>query len=161
MVRVIGIDPGLSGAIAFYDGVTLQVEDMPTVKAKTKGNDLNVVGLVDIIEDMWTQGPTAAYIERVSAMPGQGVSSMFKFGRVFGNAEALILAFRIPINYISPSKWKMEWGLTGGKEKSRARALEWFPQYSDLFARKKDDGRAEAALIARYGYLLETKGTVR
>ena len=156
-MRIIGIDPGLKGALAVWDGELLAIEDMPIVKAKSRGNDLNLPGLVDIF-DILGHGADHAFIEQVSAMPGQGVSSTFKFGSVYGATRALVMANRIPMTLVHPSKWKPEFGLTKDKEVSRARALELFPRFSHLFSLKKHSDRAEAALIALYGRNMLMKG---
>jgi crossover junction endodeoxyribonuclease RuvC len=143
---ILGIDPGISGAIAFYfPGISSRVaaEDMPTA-----GGEVNAAGLADRIRKM---RPDVAVIERVGAMPGQGVSSTFKFGASFGVACGVLAALEIPCHRVSPASWKKHFRLSSDKEASRALALRLFPATAEHFSRKKDDGRAEAALIARYG----------
>jgi crossover junction endodeoxyribonuclease RuvC len=143
---IVGIDPGLSGAIAFYfPGIPTRVsaEDMPVV-----AGELNAAGLADRIRKM---RPDVAVIERVGAMPGQGVSSTFKFGASFGVVCGVLAALEIPCHRVSPAVWKKYFKLPVEKEQSRALALRLFPATADHFSRKKDHGRAEAALIARYG----------
>lgn len=159
-MRIIGIDPGLRGAIAMFDGTDLFVEDMPIVEADKRGNDLNYDGLRDLFQVVFA-GADHAFIEHVGAMPKQGVSSMFKFGKVYGGVIMAVSYAEIPRTFIAPTKWKIELGLTSNKERSRKRALECFPKYSHLFARKKDDGRSEASLLARYGRMLLMTGKVR
>lgn len=156
---IIGIDPGLTGAIARFNGETLVVEDIPIVEA-TKGTDINYDGLRDIMNLMFA-GADHAYIEQVGAMPKQGVSSTFKFGKGFGAVIMAVVFLEIPRTMVSAVKWKLELGLNADKEKSRKRALELFPKYAHMFARKKDNGRAEASLLAWFGYRMQTVGRVR
>ncbi len=92
-----------------------------------------------------------AVVERVSAMPGNGAVSMFNFGRSYGDVRGVIGALDIPLHFVTPQKWKKHFGLTSDKDQSRLRAIRMFPAVADQFKRKKDDGRAEAALIALYG----------
>ena len=96
-------------------------------------------------------GPLACWIEDVHSMPRQGVASAFKFGRAFGTVIGVVGGAGIPINYVTPGKWKRALGLSSDKTACRRRAQELWPQQAHLFARVKDDGRAEAALIALYG----------
>jgi crossover junction endodeoxyribonuclease RuvC len=92
--------------------------------------------------------PSDIVLEIVGAMPGQGVSSMFQFGRGVGMVEGVIAALGLPITYVAPRAWQKAVGARGGKDGNRLRAVELFPAYASLFARKKDDGRADAALMA-------------
>jgi len=149
----IGIDPGISGAIAiFRDNVLHSVVDMPTLEVdsgKTKKRHISAVTLRDILELY----PTAhVVVEKVGAMPGQGVSSMFNFGRSAGIIEGVVAALRMPSTYVTPAAWTKAVGRAAGKDASRMRAMELFPTRADLFKRAKDDGRADAALIA-YWYI--------
>jgi crossover junction endodeoxyribonuclease RuvC len=148
---IIGIDPGLSGAIAFLDESNeLIVEDVPVLPGKTRGSVVNIPVMCEI---MMTHGWDAehAFIEQVSSMPKQGVATTFKFGETYGAQRAIVEAMHIPVTYVSPSKWKPDMGLNRDKGLSRTRATQLFPSYASLFKRVKDDGRAEAALIAYYG----------
>lgn len=143
---IMGIDPGLSGAIAFYFQNELSrvaVEDMPVVDG--------AISSALLADKIVNYGPTVAIIESVSAMPGQGVVSMFSFGRAFGQAIGVIGALSIPLHFVTPRKWKTHFKLGADKEECRAMALYRFPHCAQSFARKKDHGRAEAALIALYG----------
>jgi crossover junction endodeoxyribonuclease RuvC len=163
-MRVIGIDPGISGAIAAYDGSVLHVEDVPTMaikKAKGKGekNIINLTELCDLFNFMFA-GADHAYIERVGAMPGQGVTSMFNFGDAFGSLKTGVAMMYVPMTLISPVEWKAHMGLNSDGEKSRLRALQLFPRYAHFFQRKMDHNRAEAALLAWYGYHKLTTGKV-
>lgn len=142
---ILGVDPGVSGAYAIYsttDG-TIFAADAPVV-----GRNLDAATFAaEILK--WK--PDLAIIERVSAMPKQGVSSTFRFGVAYGVIQGIVAAQRIPVDFVTPGKWKRYYGLSADKEQSRARALHFWPARSDLFKRKKDDGRAEAALLAKYG----------
>lgn len=145
MATIIGIDPGFSGAIAILSD-TLAVHDMPTVPAAKGRTELahpSVLDLLRVDGEVW--------IERVNAMPGQGVSSSFRFGQGFGALEMACAANRLPIRYVTPSVWKKYFGLSKVKGASRSLAMQRFPGQAHLFQRVKDDGRAEAALIALYG----------
>jgi crossover junction endodeoxyribonuclease RuvC len=149
----IGIDPGLSGAIAFYDleSGRLSVDDMPTVEIKRNGKDkkeINPHALADIFTGI--DVPCSAVLERVGAMPGQGVTSVFSFGRSVGVIEGVLAASFIKVTIVTPQTWQKAAGVRGGKDGARLRASELFPAYAPLFSRKKDDGRADAALMAWY-----------
>jgi crossover junction endodeoxyribonuclease RuvC len=150
---ILGIDPGLSGAIAFYDTITevLVIMDMPTVEMTRNGKQKREVSPALIADIVAGKGVTKAYMERVSAMPGQGVSSMFSFGRSTGVVEGVLAAYEIPVTLVTPQAWMKGMAVRAGKDGSRERAMQLFPAYSTLFARKKDDGRSDAALIAKYG----------
>lgn len=163
-MKIIGIDPGLtSGAIATYNGEVLYVLDVPTVKYKATKKMKTVLNLSELADifNFTLAGADMAYIEQVGAMPGQGVTSMFNFGEAYGSLKAMTVSFRIPFTLVSPVKWKSEMGLNSDGEKSRNRALEMFPTYADYFKRKKDHNRAEAALLAWYGYCMSTGRKVR
>lgn len=155
----LGIDPGLSGALAFYDfpsGV-LVVIDMPTVEVTRNGKNKREVSPALVADAIAGKGVTHAFMERVSAMPGQGVSSMFSFGRSSGVLEGVLAAYEVPTTLVTPQSWMKEMGVRAGKDGSRERAMQLFPQYSTLFARKKDDGRSDAALIAAYCASVKSK----
>lgn len=141
----IGVDPGQTGAIALLDPEGLiDVFDMPTVDGRVSGV------LLDDLEQ-WSDGRFGTVvIEDVHAMPKQGVSSTFKFGRSLGVVEGFFAGCRRPIVYVPPSRWKRDLLLGADKETARARALQLWPLKSSLFGRKKDAGRAEAALIAHW-----------
>jgi len=141
---ILAIDPGLTGALAFlfpaHDAIT--AEDMPVVSG-----DIDPATLVARIAQM---RPDMAIVEHVASRPGQGVASVFKFGCGFGMVRGVIAASGVPLHLVSPAKWKRHFCLDADKEKSRALALRLWPTRADLFGRKKDHGRAEAALLARY-----------
>lgn len=152
---IIGIDPGLTGAVSVINpsGGLVNIFDMP-ISAKTngKGNQINAGELSDFIDsadNKYLSPITEAVIERVHAMPGQGVTSVFSFGRSLGVVEGILASKDIPIRWVTPQKWKKSFGLIG-KDKDAARTLviEKFPEKRELFKRKKDIGRADAVLIA-------------
>jgi crossover junction endodeoxyribonuclease RuvC len=153
MSRILGIDPGASGALVCLCTKTgvLDVFDMPTVQIK-RGTRLvrqvNAALLVDIIKEA---KPDRAFVEAVHAMPGQGVSSMFAFGRALGVIEGALAGLNISQTLVPPAEWTKHMRVKGGKDGARNRAIELYPIHSNLFARVKDDGRADAALIATYG----------
>ena len=153
MSYVIGIDPGISGAIAvFEDGKLVNVIDMPTLEVdsgKTKKRHISAVSLCNYLTVF---SNAHVVIEKVGAMPGQGVSSMFNFGRSAGIIEGVVAALQRPYTYVTPAAWTKAVGRAAGKDASRMRAMELFPNRAELFKRAKDDGRADAALIA-YWYL--------
>ena len=146
----IGIDPGFSGAIAFLEpgSGNLTVTDMP-VAPNTKGkNELNLHSLATELY----QHPhrCITMIEKVHAMPNQGVSSVFRFGQGFGAIQMAVTGHGHEVHYVSPAAWKKYFKLSKDKGVSRSLAAQRFPQAADLFSRVEDDGRAEAALIALY-----------
>lgn len=140
---VVGIDPGLTGAVAKLDnGELMDLLDMPVYDGRVdaRGLYLRLQG--------WGR-PYMVVIEDVHSMPGQGVASSFKFGRSVGAIEGVVGALSYPHTRLTPQRWKQKMGLIGkDKDASRGMARELHPLYADKFARKKDDGRAEAALIA-------------
>lgn len=139
---ILGIDPGVTGGIAFlYPDGTINAIDIPNV-----AGEVNIDLLARTISAV---SPDVAIIERAGAMPGQGVSSTFKFGVAYGALRALVVALGIPHSVVSPAVWKRHFGLSSDKEQSRALAIRLWPG-TGLFDRKKDHGRAESALIARY-----------
>lgn len=145
MTCVLGIDPGLSGAIAFYfpsEPALIKADDVPVA-----GNEIDVATLAQRLAQM---RPDVCIIERVGAMPKQGVASTFKFGVAFGMVRGVVAAAGIPMHLVTPPVWKRHFHLDSDKEKARALALRLWPS-SACFSRKKDHGRAEASLIARYG----------
>lgn len=149
---IIGIDPGITGAVAILndDGSFHGVFDMPVIQPG-KRKRINSSGLARLIEENMSEFVAVAYIEQVGAMPGQGTASMFSFGHAAGVADGVLAALSIPIEYVTPQTWKKNYSLNGkDKEASRAKGIQLYPQAS--LARKKDVGRAEAILIARYGF---------
>ena len=145
---IVGFDPGLSGGIAFVSeaGDLIDCKDLPVIGEGAQRR-LDAANLAAIIR---AYNPTRAVIEQVSAMPGNGVSGMFRFGQAVGTIAGVVGALGLPVTWVSPSKWKRAAGLDATAERSRARAIETWPDHAALFARKKDHNRAEAALLARW-----------
>lgn len=142
---IMGVDPGLSGAIAFYNpkfANLIAAYDLPVI-----GKEINAAELFDIIDSF---KPVAAIIESVHAMPKQGVSSSFNFGMSYGVVRGVVSASKIRTHLVAPTKWKKYFSLSSDKDASRALAIRYWPD-SPHFRRKKDHGRAEAALLALYG----------
>jgi crossover junction endodeoxyribonuclease RuvC len=149
----IGIDPGLSGAIAIISPENLKIFDMPTMTVERNGKAKRQVSAAELAEMLYLYSgrDCHVYCERVSAMAGQGVTSVFSFGRSFGMIEGILAAFKMPVTFVPPATWVKAVGRGQGKDASRARAMELFPSDQDQFKRVKDDGRADAALIAYWG----------
>jgi len=149
----IGIDPGLSGAIAIISPESLNIFDMPTMTVERNGKAKRQVSASELAEMLYLYSgrDCHVYCERVSAMAGQGVTSVFSFGRSFGMIEGILAAFKMPVTFVPPATWVKAVGRGQGKDASRARAMELFPSDQDQFKRVKDDGRADAALIAYWG----------
>ena len=149
---IFGIDPGFSGAISIYrpNLGLIEVHDMPVMKSAKGKTILNLHGVLDVLEPE-DDTPHIAVIEQVAAMRGQGVTSMFRFGQGFGQLEMAIAARELQVRYVTPQKWKGHFGLSRDKGVSRSVASQRFPSIATQFARVKDDGRAEACLIALYG----------
>ena len=147
---ILAIDPGASGALAFFSVTagTLDVVDIPVMEIVRNGKAKREISPRLLANEIRQRMPSVVVLERVGAMPGQGVSSMFQFGRGLGMAEGVIAALGLPLTYVTPRTWQKAVGARGGKDGSRLRAVEMFPAYASLFARKKDDGRADAALMA-------------
>jgi hypothetical protein len=143
-VCIRSIDGGLTGAPAFYfpQQNAISAEDMPVA-----GGDVDPATLFARIGQM---RPDLAILESAASRPGQGVASVFRYGAGFGAVKGVIAASGIPLHLVSPSRWKKHFLLDSDKEKSRASALRLWPTRSHLFGRKRDHGRAEAALLARY-----------
>lgn len=152
-MRILGADPGsASGAIALYDGKLIDVFDVPVVTSKGRGSELDLNSL-DADLSMRIGTWDHAFLELVSMRPGEGRGSGFKFGEGCGCIRGLLVARGLPITRVSPAVWKKAIGLNTDKEYSRTRALELFPELASQFQRKKDHNRAEAALLAYYGYM--------
>ena len=151
---VVGIDPGLSGAIAILENnKVLNIFDMPVMaEGKKNKRQLNSAQLVRIIKD--STKPNAeieVVVEQVNAMPGQGVTSMFNFGQTFGAIKGVCAALEIPIFFVRPSKWKKHFELiNSSKDSSRTKVIEMYPSLSSQLAKKKDVNKSDAILIARF-----------
>lgn len=150
---VLGVDPGISGALAFFEVSAGRVEvvDMPTIAAGTNSKRVvDEASLASCVENYRTL-LAHAFVERVGAMPGQGVTSMFSFGRSFGVVLGVLAAFRVPVTLVQPQRWKAALSVPAAKDGARARASQLMPGFARLWPLVKHDGRAEAALIAYYG----------
>lgn len=152
MTNIIGIDPGITGGIAVLNLITgelISALDMPVEIAKAGKKRISAINLSDIIIKYNT---VIAFVEQVGAMPGQGVSSMFNFGRSLGVIEGVLAGLRVPIRYVTPQKWKAHAGMIGSEKGfERTVATQIWPNCAHFFSKVKDSGRADAALIARYG----------
>ena len=153
-MRIIGIDPGLSGGIAILDDLKIfDIYDMPIMsEGKKNKNQLNSAQLVNIIKkNIISNGDTFLIVEQVSAMPGQGVTSMFNFGQTFGSIKGICAALNLPIFFVRPAKWKKHFDLiNSSKDASRTKVIEMYPSISPRLTKKKDVNKADAILIARY-----------
>jgi len=152
---IIGIDPGQTGAICkMVDNFVVDLKDMPTcAKLHGKGQEINAAELASIIMEMKSgYQRSEVIIEQVGAMPGNGGTGMFGFGDSFGVIRGVCGALQLPIHRVRPNWWKKKAGLIG-KEKDAARtmAIQLHPEVADMLTRKKDTGRADAILIARFG----------
>ncbi len=153
-MRIIGIDPGLSGAIAILDDIKIfDMFDMPIMsEGKKNKNQLNSAQLVNIIKRHIPENREAyVIVEQVGAMPGQGVTSMFNFGQTFGAIKGICASLNLPIFYVRPAKWKKHFELiNASKDASRTKVIEMYPSISERLRKKKDVNKADAILIARY-----------
>ncbi|MDB3888794.1 crossover junction endodeoxyribonuclease [Candidatus Pelagibacter sp.] len=155
---IIGIDPGLSGSICFFkDGKILDVVEMPTMtEGKKNKRQVNGSQLYNEILNRIKQidkKEIKVIIEQVSAMPGQGVTSMFNFGQSYGILKGMCSAMQLPMYFVRPVKWKKYFNLINSeKDASRTRAIEIFPYFSENLSKKKDSNKADAILIASYYY---------
>ncbi|MDC0518447.1 crossover junction endodeoxyribonuclease [Candidatus Pelagibacter sp.] len=155
---IIGIDPGISGSICFFeDGKILDVVEMPTMiegkKNKKQVNGSQIYNEVSKRIKQIDKKEIKVVIEQVSAMPGQGVTSMFNFGQSYGILKGICSAMRLPMYFVRPAKWKKYFNLINSeKDASRTRAIEIFPYFSSQLSRKKDSNKADAILIASFYY---------
>ena len=155
---IIGIDPGISGSICFFeDGRILDVVEMPTMtegkKNKRQVNGSQVYNEISKRIKQVDKKDIKVIIEQVSAMPGQGVTSMFNFGQSYGILKGICSAMQLPMYFVRPAKWKKYFSLINSeKDASRTKAIEIFPSFSSNLAKKKDSNKADAILIASYYY---------
>ena len=153
---IIGIDPGISGSICFFqDGVIKDVVDMPTmIEGKKNKKQVNGSQIFNEISEKiknMDKKNIKVVIEHVTAMPGQGVTSMFNFGQSFGVLKGICSAMQLPVYFVRPAKWKKYFNLINSeKDASRTRAIEIFPYYSSHLSKKKDSNKADAILIASF-----------
>lgn len=158
MPIILGIDPGLTGGIAFLSTApgraarVITADDIPTFGVEAKRR-VDALAFAQMIQNC---PPDFAVIERAQAMPDQGASSGFIYGRAVGALEGVVLGMEIALEIIEPTAWKKHHGLIkADKEASRQRAMLHYPEAHAFIARKKDHGRAEAMLIAAYGATLK------
>ena len=155
---VIGIDPGISGSICFFqDGKIIDVVEMPTMtegkKNKKQVNGSQIFNEISERIKKLEKRDIKVIIEQVSAMPGQGVTSMFNFGQSFGILKGICSAMQLSMYFVRPAKWKKYFNLINSeKDASRTRAIEIFPYFSGQLSRKKDSNKADAILIASFYY---------
>ena len=155
---IIGIDPGISGSICFFkDGKILDVIEMPTMtegkKNKKQVNGSQIYNEIFKRVNKLEKNDIRVIVEQVSAMPGQGVTSMFNFGQSFGILKGMCSAMQLPMYFVRPAKWKKYFNLINSqKDASRTRAIEIFPYFSSQLSRKKDSNKADAILIASFYY---------
>ena len=153
-MRIIGIDPGLSGGIAILDdNKVIELFDMPVMPdGKKNKRQLNSALLVKLINDnIKNLENTVMVVEQVNAMPGQGVTSMFNFGQTFGAIKGICAALGLPIFFVRPAKWKKHFELiNSSKDSSRTKAIEMYPSISEKLSKKKDVNKSDAILIGRY-----------
>ncbi len=155
---IIGIDPGISGSICFFqDGKIIDVVEMPTMtegkKNKKQVNGSQIFNEIIVRINKLDKKNIRVVIEQVSAMPGQGVTSMFNFGQSFGILKGICAAMQLPMYFVRPAKWKKYFNLINSeKDASRTKAIEIFPYFSSNLSRKKDSNKADAILIASFYY---------
>ena len=153
-MRIVGIDPGLSGAFALLVGDRLEeVRDMPTITVRGRGQ-ITAAGVVDAIVAL---NPDHVVIEQVGVMPRQGIASGFNFGYGAGILEGVVAALSRPLTMVRPNRWKQEAAVPTDKNAARQMASRLWPDQSHLFARVRDDGRAEAALLAKWFFVRDRK----
>lgn len=164
MRRILGVDPGLAGALALVDEIdVLDVFDMPCVSVNRTSDlskdrdEVSAPILIDIILDLKDRlGVDLAVLEWVNASPQMGATSAFRFGETMGTTRTALAAARVPVHLVKPSEWKGQMKLPGkakdpkAGEIARARALSLYPNASHWLARKKDADRAEAILLAHW-----------
>ena len=153
-MKIIGIDPGLSGAIAILENNKIkELFEMPVMpEGKKNKRQLNSAQLVKLLKDNFDKKEEiSVVVEQVNAMPGQGVTSMFNFGQTFGAIKGICAALGLPIFFVRPAKWKKHFELiNSSKDASRTKAIEMYPAISDQLSKKKDVNKSDAILIARF-----------
>ena len=164
---IFGIDPGISGAICVLNGEEgriIEVYEMPTMidgkknKRQVNGAEVTNIFEKELINESNRIESSENYekiakvvVEHVTAMPGQGVTSMFNFGQSFGVIKGICAALKLPIYFVRPTKWKKHFNLIKtNKDASRTKVIETYPNISSKLSRKKDSNKADAILIARY-----------
>jgi crossover junction endodeoxyribonuclease RuvC len=151
---ILAVDPGLTGGLAWTDGRALSVRDMPTRQAPVNGRDRKVISEDGVFSLLRTARihSEILLIEQVGGMPGQSGPAAFTFGYGVGVIIGAAVALGYRIERVAPARWKGAMGVPSNKDAARALAAERWPEHATLFKRKMDDGRAEASLIAAYGW---------
>ena len=155
---IIGIDPGISGSICFFeDGKVIDIIEMPSMaegkKNKKQVNGAQIYNEISSRIKKINKGDIKVVIEQVSAMPGQGVTSMFNFGQSFGVLKGICSAMQLSVYFVRPTKWKKYFNLINTeKDASRTKVIEIFPYISSQLSRKKDANKADAILLASFFY---------
>lgn len=155
---IIGIDPGISGAICFFEnGEIKDIIEMPNMadgkKNKRQINGPQIFNEISVRIKGIPKKDVLVVMEQVSAMPGQGVTSMFNFGQSFGVIKGVCSAMQLSMYFVRPMKWKKYYSLIKcEKDASRTKVIEIFPYISSKLSRKKDSNKADAILIASYFY---------
>ena len=153
---VIGIDPGISGSICFFeDGKVIDIVEMPSMadgkKNKRQVNGAQIYNEISLRIKNFNKEDIRVVIEQVSAMPGQGVTSMFNFGQSFGVLKGICSAMQLPMYFVRPAKWKKYFNLINSeKDASRTKAIQIFPYISSELSKKKDANKADAILLASF-----------
>ena len=153
---IIGIDPGISGSICFFnEGKIIDVVEMPTMiegkKNKKQVNGSQIFNEISERIKKIDKRDIKVVIEQVSAMPGQGVTSMFNFGQTYGILKGICAAMQLPMYFVRPAKWKKYFNLINSeKDASRTKAIEIFPYFSQQLSKKKDSNKADAILISSF-----------
>ena len=145
-MKILGIDPGINGAFARIYKDDVSVHDLPTA-GEGKHRIIATAVLAHQLKEI---APTFAVMERVHAMPRQGVSSSFRFGQAFGAIEGVLGALGVSLSYVTPAQWKRALGLSADKDEARLRAIQLYPAAAENLQRRKDVDRAEALLIATW-----------
>ena len=155
-MRIFGIDPGLSGAIAVLENeIVLDIIDLPVMsEGKKNKRQLNSAQLSHYMsKNVENIHKTSVVVEQVNAMPGQGVTSMFNFGQTFGAIKGISATLKLPIFFVRPSKWKKHFDLiNSSKDASRTKAIEIYPSLAEKLSKKKDVNKSDAILIGRFFY---------
>ena len=148
---IYGCDPGFTGAIALYwtDTGKLEIHDMPVMKNPKGKAIIDLHSLLDVLKNEADE-KCMCLLELVQSRPGQNSSAVFRFGQGFGQLQMAVAANKLPVQYVTPAKWKKYFGLSKDKNASRAMAMDRFPREAELFKLAKFDGRAEAALLCLY-----------
>ena len=153
---IIAIDPGISGSLCFFEeGKIIDIIEMPNMAAGKKNkrqvNGAQIYNEISLRIKNFQKDDIKVVIEQVSAMPGQGVTSMFNFGQSFGVLKGICSAMQLPMYFVRPAKWKKYFNLINSKkDASRTKAIEIFPYISAQLSKKKDSNKADAILLASF-----------